>query len=184
MAEMTNHSRTVKILISLVAGMTAGAGLLMLLDQKAPSEGAFSLSSYTRLDPVDFVIAHPGGNYAWNRIEVFFSGTTGGNLDTLAQGWGLRNSEELNFHFVVYNGLDGRDGLIERTDRWVRQHSAMPSPRWYGSAETIRICVISDGVRATPTESQIRRTTTLVEKLGRQFGIRTEDIDYPKNWQL
>ena len=53
---MASQNRTVAVLFTLLAAMTGGALVLMALDNYAPSAGAYSLSSYLRLDPVEEVV--------------------------------------------------------------------------------------------------------------------------------
>ncbi len=181
---MKDHSRTLKILVSLVASMTVGGGVLMLLDRQGPSQGAFSLASYTRLDSVENALAHNGQTYAWDRIEVFYSQTPAGTLDTYAQWKQLSSTDELNFHFMIYNGLESTDGLIVSTNRWLKQRPCLPNKEWYGTSQTIRICVIGDGVKNLATDSQIRRTWNLIDKLKRRMNITSDNIVFPANWQL
>lgn len=178
-----SNARSLRVVAALVLAMTAGASVLMLLDRQGPPAGAFSLASYTTLDSVDNTISYSGNAYAWNRIEICWSGTVTGDINTLA-GLEGKDAGDINFHFIVCNGVSGKDGLIEACSRWDLQRSAMPDDNWYGSSETIRICVVGDGVKAMPTDTQIQRTKSLVESLSRKFDIESDLIIYPENWQL
>jgi len=166
--------------------MTVGTLVLMLLDEQSPSGGAFSLASYTNLNPIEQVAmtARPAGSGKWNRIEISCSGTQAGNIEQLARLAGLTSSSELNFHFVVCNGRGANDGHIQATQRWRWQRPCLPSENWYGSDQTIRICMITDGAKTVLTDCQVKRTAALAEALARKFNIPSRHIIYPENWQL
>ena len=183
---MSNQPRATKILISLVVSMTVGAGVLMALDNKSISGGAFSLASYSALGSIKQAIAVRSVSFArqWERIEVFYSKTSGGNLEQISSLNGLVSPEDLNFHFLVCNRLGGIDGQILTTEKWYRQWSALPDGSWGGTERTIRICVIASAAGNPPTGSQLTRTTELIETLVRRFHISRENISYPAGWQL
>ena len=180
---MSNQARTLKVLTSLVISMTIGALVLMALDSRPLSAGAFSLSSYTNLDPIKRVMASfnaTGMN--WNRLEVFYSTTATGDLEQLAKTQNITNSQDLNFHFLVLNGTEGLDGDIQSMQKWKMQRSALSGKDWFGTQETIRVCVIADGETPKPTGCQVQRTSELVESLARKFNIPSQQISYPANW--
>lgn len=184
---MSNQPRVAKVLAALLVSMTAGAIILMALGDNSPSAGLFSLSSYYlhQLDSVEKAVRSrayqsPG---RWDRIEIYYSGTKAGNIEQLASLSGLANVQDINCHFVICNGLGAGDGQIQTTEKWQRQWSIIPGRSWYGSGQTIRICVIADGKTAHLTDTQRQKTQVLVEELCRRFGIRSESVFYPGNWQ-
>lgn len=181
---MSNQPRVAKVLTALLASMTVGAVVLMAIGSNPPSAGPFSLSTYYRLDPIEQTIASEATQASdrWNCIEVYFSGTAAGNIDQLASLSGLSSADLIDCHFVVCNGLGGSDGQVEATKRWQRQWSVIPSRTWYGTPQTIRICVVADGQERLATNSQLRRTEHLVDKLARRFNIEPGVIYYPGNW--
>ena len=182
---MSNHPRVAKVLAALLASMTTGAVVLMLLGNNAPSAGAFCLSSYYRLDPVKQAVNSKAVQSPdrWNNVEVYYSRSKAGNIQQLASLNGLSSEKDLNCHFVVCNGLGAPDGEILTTEKWQKQWSAVPGRTWYGSGQTIRICVIADGREAFPTDFQIKRVEALVRQLHRSFRISRRSIYYPRNWQ-
>ncbi len=182
---MSNQPRVAKVLAALLISMTAGAILLMALGNNPPSAGPFALSSYYRLDPVDEAIFSRAVQRRgrWNRIEIYYSGTTAGNIEQLAALSGLADPEDINCHFVICNGLGGSDGQIQPTEKWQRQWSIIPGRTWYGSGQTIRICIIADGQTVRPSDLQIKRTEALVEGLCRKFDIKPDSIYYPNDWR-
>jgi hypothetical protein len=174
----------VKVLAALLVSMTAGTIVLMALSNNHPSAGPFCLSSYYRLDPIEKAIGSravqsPG---RWNRIEVYYSDTRAGNIEQLASLSGLASPEDLNCHFILCNGFGGSDGQIQATEKWQKQWSVVPNRTWYGSPQTIRICVIADNKNALPTNSQKKRVEILVEKLFRKFDVNPQAVYYPSDW--
>ena len=182
---MSGHPRAARILICLVVSMTIGAAVLMALDRQSISAGAFSLASYSSLGPITDIIATREAvrNDRWDKIEVFYSNTKGGNINQLASLSGLASAEDLNFHFLVCSSLGAIDGQIQATEKWLNQWSALPGGVWYGSSSTIRICVISEG-KNKASDYQVSRTEELIRALSRKFNIGPKNITYPEGWQL
>ncbi len=183
---MSEHSRTVKILASLIASMTIGGGLLMLLDNQTPTAGAFSLAGYTRLNSIEKVVLDisPGRKNIWDKIEVSFTGGSSDDLAVIAQKAGLNAKEDLNFHFLVCSGCSETDGLIRSTQRWNRQRPALQGPNWYGSRQTIRIMVVGDSEENPASDAQLKRVAGLVSLLARRFEISKDNIALPENWRM
>jgi hypothetical protein len=182
---MSNQPRVAKVLAALLVSMTVGAIVLMALGNNPPSAGPFCLSSYYRLGPIEQAINSRAAQSPerWNKIEVYYSGSGAGNIDQLASLKGLADTKDINCHFVVCNGLGGGDGQIQSTEKWQRQWSILPGQTWYGSVQTIRICVIADDNNARATDSQIKRTISLTEVLCRKFEIAPEFVYWPSNWK-
>jgi len=181
---MSDQPRVAKVLAALLISMTLGAIVLLALGNNPPSAGAFSLWSYSKLNPVDTAIASraPQAPQRWNCIEVYYSNTKAGNIEQLASLNGLTSPEDLNCHFSICNGLGGRNGQIQPTEKWQRQWSSIPGKTWYGTGQTIRICLIADR-NAAPTDSQIKRTEALVDRLCRKFNITDEQVYFPNDWK-
>ena len=182
---MSDKPRVAKVLAALLVSMTVGAVVLMSLGNNPPSAGPFCLSSYYRLGAVEEAISSRAAQSPdrWQRIEIYYSGTGAGNIEQLSSLQGLAWSGDLNCHFVICNGLGGGDGQIESTEKWERQWSILAGRSWYGSVQTIRICVIADGRTVQPTDFQIKRTSALVEGLCRKFTIEPEAVYYPGDWR-
>lgn len=178
---MSNQPRVVKVLVALLVSMTLGAIALLVLDDKAPSAGPFSLASYYRLESVEQAIKGDEMQYArrWNGIEVFFSRSRGGNISQLASLAGLSSSKNVNFHFLLGNGYGAIDGQIQTAERWKKQWSALPGGNWYGGDQIIRICLIGDSDNMPATDCQVKRALALIETLGRKFDIDQQDIVFP-----
>jgi hypothetical protein len=182
---MSNQPRVTKVLMMLLVSMTTGAVVLMALGNHPPSAGPFCLSTYYRLDPIQQAIDSrvtqaPG---RWESIEIYYSGTKAGNVAQLASLSGLTNSDDINCHFLICNGLGGSDGQIQTTEKWQKQWSVIPDHTWYGSGRTIRVCLVADGRSVRPTNAQIKRTEALIESLAMKFNVPATKIFYPTNWR-
>jgi hypothetical protein len=147
--------------MSLVASMTIGAVVLMAVDRKTVSDGAFSLAGYVQLSPVEKVVLDnmKTSQRNWDRVQVFYSGTGSSNTDKILQKH--TGSDGVQFHFIVCNGVGSdsvgnqiADGQIEFTTQWVEQKPCLAT-----ADTTIRICVVSDGIVTVPTDSQISGCT-------------------------
>jgi hypothetical protein len=168
---MVVKSRQTKVLVALLISMIVGVVILRALGYNPPSAGAFCLSEYHRLRPVETIVLcrtaqSPG---RWGQIEICW-----GDGDT-------------DCHFIVCDGHIGRDGQILPTERWTRQHSVngrSPNNIQPGvqDARAILICVIRNGKTDHPTSYQMKRTETLVLELCRRLGIQSESVFYPDDW--
>jgi len=166
--------RVWKALLMLLIAMTSGAMVLMALGNNPPSAGAFCLSSYYKLASVEQAITSSvlSAMGRWKRIEVCYSGTCSGDLESLTY---LQDQ----CHFVICNRYGGEDGQILTTERWDTQQSVRPSQNSPLEDEKIRICVVSDGQSTYPTDCQIARVRALADALCTRFGIGTESVYYP-----
>ena len=181
---MSNQPRVIKVLTALLVSMTIGTIILIALGNKPPSAGAFCLSSYYKLDPIENAVASSACQSPdrWNSIQIFYSRTPGGDINRLALLSGIA-PEQLNCHFVICNGRSGKDGRIQATQRWQRQWSISAGKNWYGSGQTIRICLIGDGQKIPPTDYQMKRLELLVKNLCRKFRIQPQKVYYPKDFR-
>jgi hypothetical protein len=173
-------NRNVTVLFSLIASMTVGALVLMAMDNHRPMTGAYSLSSYLWLSPAEDAVKNTltETTGSWDRVEVYYSRTSGGNADELALLTGLANGSKAEFHFVIGNGSGADDGQIEAGEYWQRQRLCE------GRNGVVRVCVISEGMADTLTDCQIQRTNELVESLLRTFDISPRNVQYPFDWQM
>lgn len=175
---MSGQPRVVKVLAALLVSMTAGAVVLMALGNNPPSAGPFCLSTYYRLESVDHALRSRVSQATgrWNGIEIFFSQTKGGNIERLTEASGLADAADLNCHFVICNGAGAGDGEIQTTEKWQIQSTAYAGP---GSEQTIRICVVGNGVSALATDYQLKRLEMLLEALCRRSAIPADSVHLP-----
>ena len=181
---MAVQPRVAKVLTALLISMTAGTIILMAMQNSPPPAGAFCLSNYYRLTPVNKALKSnvPHSQNRWNGIEIYYSQTKAGNIKQLTALAGLSNPDDINCHFVICNGLGGRNGLIQTTEKWKRQWSIIPKHDTLGSGQIIRICIIADAKDAMPTDFQVKRTEELTEEICRNFDIELDSIRFPESW--
>jgi len=182
---MSVQSRHAKLFAALLASMTAGAIVLIALGNNPPSAGAFCLSHYYDLDPVEKAVSSRATQFSgrWNSVEIYYSGIVSGSTSRKVLQSTLFGFENDDCHFVICNGRGGNDGQIQSTDNWQEQQSIAGEQNLYGDGQAIRICIIVDGQNRHPTDSQIKRAEALVELLCRKFDIQPGAVRYPKNWQ-
>jgi len=181
---VSSQYRSAKVLSAALISVIIGAVILQTLGSSPPSAGAFSLSDYYRLEPIEEVISSRAAQlpWRWNRIKIYHSSPKAHNIDQPAPPSALTSPEDIDCHFVVCNGPAGNDGQIQSTEIWQRQLSITHSQTWGGSEKTIRICVIVDSKIIRPTDFQIKRAEALVEALSRKFNIQSASINYTESW--
>ncbi len=196
---MTVKSRQTKVLMALLVSIISGGAILNALGHNPPSAGAFCLSRYYRLVPVDKEIESqvPFRTDRWRRIEIYYSGggaevqkdtSTDESGRQLRPSGGIVRPQDINCHFIVCDGYIGDDGQIQSTSKWKRQLSVVRQSQdpLRTSAEihsTLFICIITNNKANRPTAFQIIRTEALVQELCRKFEITSGSILYPNNWQ-
>ena len=114
----------------------------------------------------------------WQWIVIHHSATpTGGAaaFDKMHKGKGW---DELGYHFVIGNGTDTRDGVVEVGPRWPRQ-------KWGAHAKTadnrfndfgIGVCLVGNFDNTQPTAEQMKSLSRLVAHLMRTYGIPADRV--------
>ena len=76
----------------------------------------------------------------------------------------VRRWDELGYHFVIGNGSDTPDGLVEVGPRWSKQkHGAhCKTPGNYHNLHGIGICLVGDFERSRPSPAQMASLESLV----------------------
>ncbi|UCF16241.1 MAG: N-acetylmuramoyl-L-alanine amidase [Phycisphaerales bacterium] len=172
---MTVRSRETKVLVTLMVSILIGAAILSALGHNPPSAGAFCLSRYYSLSPVEKSLSYPADQYSkeWKWIEIYYS---------------TIEHKDMDCHLIICNGHIGDDGQILSTDNWQRQRPVnrqLQNHIWSATEKghTIYICIITRGKGTPPTDFQVSRTESLVEELRRRFSIQSESVLYPNNWR-
>ena len=160
---MEKQARNIKVWVCLIASMTAGAFVLMSLENNALNAGAFSLSSYVKLKSVEKVAQPLSTNQNWQKVEVSYTTDPKINADA---------------HFLICDETSGLDGQIVTTKTWQNPNASAKKQ------DTIKVCVVTDSINATPTDIQIQRAAALVNELSKICSIANSKINYPANWQL
>jgi hypothetical protein len=196
---MTAQSRQTKVLLSLLASIIICTIVLNMLGHNPPSAGAFCLSKYYNLAPVEELVRSRDVQRLgyWMGIEIYFSECNADNLIASSSNCQVEDSGSLgsisaherdNCHFIIHNGFDGNDGQIEPTIKWNKQlpadrSAANSRPETGYNVQIIYICVTMNGQSTQPTNFQIKRVQVLVDKLCKEFNIDSESVIYPNGWQ-
>jgi hypothetical protein len=170
-----------------------------MLGHNPPSAGAFCLSQYYRLVPVDKLVSSRDVQRLgyWMGIEIYFSESKAGNpilsgqdlpTDKSGSSGDISNREKNSCHFIIHNGYNGHDGQIEPTVKWNKQLPAklsLEETRHQNghNVQAIYVCVAMNGQSTQPTNFQIKRAQVLIDKLCREFNIDSESVIYPNSWQ-
>ena len=196
---MVVQSRQTKVLVALLVSIVLCTIILNVLGHNPPSAGAFCLSQYYRLVPVEKLVRSREVQRPryWKWIEIYYS--DGGSDDRVVSGSNIKveqsgslssisGQEDIDCHFIIYNRLTGHDGQIKPTEKWKRQ---LPVNRPAGNnkrrarqnEQTIYISIVTNGQNPQFTNFQIKRAEVLAEELCREFYIESESILYPDNRQ-
>lgn len=118
------------------------------------------------------------GARKWQYIMIHHSATTWGNAamfhkDHLKnRGW----SNGLGYHFVIGNGSNSGDGLIEVGPRWIRQIAgAHAGVRLYND-HGIGVCLVGDLQRGRATARQMQSLARLVRYLQARYDVPAERV--------
>jgi hypothetical protein len=114
----------------------------------------------------------------WYWIVIHHSATATGGAAAFdkmhrAKGW-----DELGYHFVIGNGTDTADGLVEVGSRWPKQkwgaHAKTPDNRY--NEHGIGICLVGNFDITHPTAKQMASLDKLVSYLMKTYHISPDHI--------
>jgi len=100
----------------------------------------------------------------WTTIVVHHSATPNGGARSFDRYHRNKGWDELGYHFVIGNGTDTPDGMVEVGSRWYKQkHGAhCKTPDNYFNEHGIGICLVGDFTRNRPTQRQLASLERLV----------------------
>lgn len=109
----------------------------------------------------------------WTTIVIHHSATQRGSAKTFDQYHRQKGWDGLGYHFVIGNGTETRDGVIEIGPRWnLQKHGAhCKTPDNYYNEHGIGICLVGDFTRSGPTRKQLDSLDRLVRFLCQRCGI-------------
>jgi hypothetical protein len=174
--------RSILVIAALVFGMTATSGLLLMLEpgSMAPLSGVTLMSEEPAGQPQARLFDTTGAR-DWQMVVIHDSGATRGSSQSINQVHQRMGWDGLGYHFVINNGTDEMDGLIEVGYRWQRQlegayyDPASQTAGWYHQNAS-GICLIGDGDGGTFTDAQVSELVWLVQQLQRRFNIPAEAV--------
>ncbi len=111
----------------------------------------------------------------WTAIVIHHSATAKGNA-AIFDKWHKegRHWDGVGYHFVIGNGTDSGDGLVEPTYRWTEQKTGAHcggTPNNWANAKGIGICLVGDFNQTQPTIRQMNSTLKLVRFLQNRYRI-------------
>jgi len=114
----------------------------------------------------------------WKAIVIHHSATTTGGAaafdkDHRAKGW-----DELGYDFVIGNGTDTADGLIEVGPRWTKQKigAHAKTPDNYYNEYGVGICLVGNFMEERPTPRQIQSLIHLTSYLMKTYHIPPQAV--------
>jgi hypothetical protein len=111
----------------------------------------------------------------WTAIVIHHSATPTGNAEIFDQWHRERNHwDGIGYDFVIGNGSDSVDGLVEVTFRWEQQREGAHcggTPGNWANEEAVGICLVGDFNHDHPTAAQMRSLVKLVRFLQDHCGI-------------
>ena len=109
----------------------------------------------------------------WECIVIHHSATDFGGARRFDKGHKEKGWDDLGYHFVVGNGSDTRDGLVEVGPRWKEQrHGAhCRSEGDYYHEHGIGICLVGNFDVEQPSSAQTQNLNKLVRFLCRRYNI-------------
>ncbi len=114
----------------------------------------------------------------WNWIVVHHSATAEGGAARFQKAHQEKGWDELGYHFVIGNGTDTGDGVVEVGGRWpVQKHGAhAKTPDNQYNEHGIGICLVGNFDITRPTAKQMASLTKLVAFLADKYNVRQADI--------
>jgi hypothetical protein len=114
----------------------------------------------------------------WKWIVIHHSATPDGGAARFDKEHRNNGWDELGYHFVIGNGTDTRDGLVEVGARWTKQkhgaHAKTPDNRFndYG----IGVCLVGNFEAGRPSQKQMQSLATVVAYLMQRYDIPPERV--------
>jgi len=131
-------------------------------------------------DPDDLFVP-PKADRPWKYIVFHHSANASGGYDTIDRvhrdrlGW-----EGCGYHFIIGNGSETSDGLVEVSQRWLNQKHGVhcrdakdPDVTEYG----IGICLVGDLDKSPPTARQVAAAKALVDYLRNHYKIPADRVE-------
>lgn len=111
----------------------------------------------------------------WTAIVIHHSATKSGNTALFDKGHREnKHWEGIGYDFVIGNGIDSTDGLVEVTFRWKKQkigaHCGGTVDNW-ANKNAVGICLVGNFNKTAPTVRQIQSLVKLVRFLQNRYGI-------------
>lgn len=180
--------RTIRVLGSLVVGMTLVSAILLALE---PDPGyrnnAWSLSAL-EMDSSDArnEILGVQGDRDWQYIIIHDSQGVRGDAAQLDAAWnreyarqGLPATRGAGYHFVINDAKGKSDGEVQISPLWQQQEAGdyvTGEKADYWNMNAIGVCIMGDADQYRFSDDQIDATVSLVRVLQQAYGIPRSHI--------
>ena len=110
----------------------------------------------------------------WQAVVIHHSATPNGNA-TIFDKWHSEGNHwaGIGYDFVIGNGTDSANGLVEVTFRWREQRTGAhcKTPGNWANENAVGICLVGNFNQTSPTIGQIQSLAKLVRFLQIRYGI-------------
>jgi hypothetical protein len=114
----------------------------------------------------------------WKWIVIHHSATPIGGAARFGREHRAKGWDELGYHFVIGNGTDTANGLVEVGSRWPKQkwgaHAQTPSEEFNNFG--IGICLVGNFDQSRPTREQMESLSRLVAFLMKTYHISADHV--------
>jgi N-acetyl-anhydromuramyl-L-alanine amidase AmpD len=109
----------------------------------------------------------------WTAIVLHHSGTSNGNVEIFDRWHREKQWDGVGYDFVIGNGQDSGDGLVEVTFRWRQQRvgAHCKTPTNWANEEAIGICLVGNFEETSPTDLQMESLARLVRFLKGRYDV-------------
>ena len=161
-----------------VGGILVSVAALLILATTSPRAEARGLSRRTGATAAPRAGTPPADARRWECIVIHHSATDLGGARRFDKGHREKGWDDLGYHFVIGNGSDTRDGLVEVGPRWKEQrHGAhCRSPEDYYNEHGIGVCLVGNFDEGPPSPAQKQSLTRLVRHLCKAYDIPPDRI--------
>lgn len=151
----------INTLVGLLAALTVGTIILMLLEVDPVKPKVRSLIATSDDDPMQIVrdTTMPLRSGKWENVVVHATGSEGAEIARLC-------------HFIIAPRSDGDGFEVQSTELWRMQAHSLHvlGPNEHLSESSIALCLVGDFTATRPPDKQLRQLMALVRSL--QFDFR------------
>jgi hypothetical protein len=112
----------------------------------------------------------------WRFIVIHHSATARGSAKAFDRSHRHRGWAGLGYHFVIGNGTDTADGLVEVGPRWTAQQRGAHAGVDLYNEQGIGICLVGDFNKDRPSKAQLQSLAELVAHLMREHAILPRQV--------
>jgi hypothetical protein len=114
----------------------------------------------------------------WQYLVIHHSATATGNASSIDRAHRDRGFDGLGYDFVIGNGTNSPDGVVEVGYRWRQQITGAHAKTAgnFMNEHGVGICLVGDFTRTRPTPAQMRSLDRLCTFLAQYCGISASNL--------